>query len=252
MEPSQPDLRLSKIKTLWTVVCRAHGGAPEEVAVAQREMLERYGKAVYRYLLGALRNPDAAEEVAQEFALRFLRGDLQRADPERGRFRDFVKGVLFHLIADYYRRQKAQPQPLPAGVLETAAAPVQDASASNREFEESWRDELMNRGWNALADLQRQTGQQFYAVLRFRAEHPDQRSAQMAEQLSLQLEKPVTAAWVRQTLHRARDKFADLLVEEVAQTLDSPTAEQLEQELIDLGLLLYCEPALKRFQSSSR
>jgi RNA polymerase sigma-70 factor (ECF subfamily) len=69
----------------------------------------------------------------------------------------------------------------------------------------------------------------------------------MAEQLRGPLGKAVTADWVRQTLHRARDRFAELLVDEVTQTLRSPTRAELEQELSDLHLLDYCKPALDRF-----
>jgi hypothetical protein len=47
-----------------------------------------YHRAVHRYLLGALRDEDAAEELFQEFALRFVRGDFRWADRGRGRFRD--------------------------------------------------------------------------------------------------------------------------------------------------------------------
>ena len=50
----------------------------------------------------------------------------------------------------------------------------------------------------------------------------------------------------RLTLHRAREQFSDLMLDDVVQSLDNPTREQLEQELIDLGLLEYCRPALER------
>jgi RNA polymerase sigma factor (sigma-70 family) len=241
-----PDTPLCRITTLWSVVCRAHASQAAGAAAAQEELLRRYGKAVQRYLLGAVRDPAVADDLAQEFALRFLRGDLRGADPQRGRFRDFVKGVLFHLIADYHRRKKAQP--LPAAVEASLAA---HAAPDDRAFEESWRDELLSRTWKALANGDQQGGHSFHAVLRFRAEHPDMRSAQMAEQLAGQVGKPVTADWVRQTLHRARDRFADLLLQEVADTLDNPTAAELEQELIDLGLLVYCQPALQRLRDQA-
>jgi RNA polymerase sigma-70 factor (ECF subfamily) len=71
----------------------------------------------------------------------------------------------------------------------------------------------------------------------------------MAEHLSAALGKPVNAAWVRQNLHRAREKFAELLVEEVLHTLERPTAEQLEEELIDLALFEYCRDAVARFRA---
>ncbi|MBV8265921.1 MAG: hypothetical protein JO252_06210, partial [Planctomycetaceae bacterium] len=47
----------------------------------------------------------------------------------------------------------------------------------------------------------------------------------------------------RQALHRARERFADLLIDQVANTLGD---SDVEQELIDLGLIDYCRPALRR------
>ena len=77
------------------------------------------------YLGRALGDPEAADEVFQEFALRLLRGDLRRADPERGRFRDLVKTAVFHLIVDHRRRQQARPRPLdPEVIAATCTAPA--------------------------------------------------------------------------------------------------------------------------------
>jgi RNA polymerase sigma factor (sigma-70 family) len=247
---SSADARLSGIETFWTIVGKAHGASADAAAAAQ-QLLQRYTKAVYRYLLGALRDADAADELAQEFALRFMRGDLHRADPEKGRFRDFVKGVLFHLIADHYRKQKRNPPALPPLRKLNQVANAFDPTESDQQFLECWRAELLDRSWKALRKLQEETGQTFYAVLRFRAEHLEMRSAEMSERLSEQLRKPVNAAWVRQMLHRARNKFADLLLEETLQTLREPTIDQLEQELIDVRLYEYCKPALDKFRNAS-
>jgi hypothetical protein len=51
---------------------------------------------------------------------------------------------------------------------------------------------------------------------------------------------------VRQILCRARDKFAEYVVGAVARSLPSASPEELERELIDLGLLAYCQEALSR------
>src|SRR5262249_20126009 len=93
MEPEHPHQRLSSISTYWSVVCQTRDGGGRAVAAARQQLPQRYGPAVRRYLLGALRDPDATDEVFQEFALRFLRGGLRGADPQRGRFRNFLKGV---------------------------------------------------------------------------------------------------------------------------------------------------------------
>ena len=137
---------------------------------------------------------------------------------------------------------------LPIGqesLAENALADPEDV-AGNRRFEESWCDELLARAWAALAEISCSTGQPYYAVLRFRADHPDVRSPQMAEQIAARLGRTFTAAGIRQILHRAREKFAGLLLDEVTHSLDCPTAEQLEQELVELGFLDYCRPALER------
>ena len=247
MESDSQGSRLNQISTAWTDIRRARDGTTAAAAEARRRLLDRYGKAVRRYLLGALRDAEAADDLAQEFALRFLRGDLCGADPQRGRFRDFVKGVLAHLIADHHRLAVRRPRPLPDGGPEPAAP---EADEAEREFLEGWRAELLGGAWKALQSHQAESGQPFYTVLRFRAENPGVRSGPMAEQLAGVLGKPVTADWVRQALHRARERFAELLIDEVAQTLDRPTRADIEQELIDLRLLDHCRPALDRFGSA--
>jgi RNA polymerase sigma-70 factor (ECF subfamily) len=238
--------RLSRISTCWTLVAKAHRGPQEAIPEAQKQLLERYCGAIYRYLLGALRNADAADEVAQEFAYCFVRGDFKGADPQRGRFRDFVKTVLFHLIVNYQRqkRKHARMGPLEYDTPEPEAA--HGEFNSDQEFLDRWREELLDRSWEGLAEVEKETGQPYYKVLRFRSEHVDAHSAKMAEQLTVQLGKPITAAGARQLLHRARERFADLLLAEVSRSLQSNEAERIEQELVDLGLLSYCRPALKR------
>jgi RNA polymerase sigma-70 factor (ECF subfamily) len=207
--------------------------------------MERYSGAVHRYLLGALRDPEAADELFQEFCLRFLRGAFRNADPARGRFRDLVKTAVFHLIVDYRKRERAQPRPLDTGFAEPEGRAPAHTDAE-RAFLESWREELMDCTWGRLAELEQQTGQPCYTVLRFRAEEPKLSSAQMAEQLGTRLGKTFSVDGVRQALHRAREKFTDLLLEEVARSLGNPAPEALQDELIDLGLHSYCQAALER------
>ena len=93
MSPVDQDDRLSRIATRWTAVFRAHGDAPTQAEAARHRLMLHYSGAVYRYLLGAVRDPDVAADLCQEFAVRFLRGDFRRADPGRGRFRDYLKTV---------------------------------------------------------------------------------------------------------------------------------------------------------------
>jgi RNA polymerase sigma-70 factor (ECF subfamily) len=217
------------------------------MAGARRQLIERYGGAVRRYLLAAVRNAEAADELFQEFALRFVRGDFRRADPERGRFRDFVKTALYRMIVHYHRGQQEKPRPLPSELADQIADDADEPElAGDAEFITSWRDDLLARTWQALQRLETDTGRPLYTVLRFKAEHAELTADHMAEALATPLGKPLTAAGVRQTLHRARERFAELLLEEVAQSLDNQSVESIEQELIDIGLIEYCRAALQR------
>ncbi len=97
-------------------------------------------------------------------------------------------------------------------------------------FLTSWREELLAHSWAALQEAETKTGQPVFSVLRSTgAEHPKLRSEGMAAGLSEQLGRPLTAANVRQLLHRARERFADIVLEEVLHSLDQPTTLMLEQ-----------------------
>lgn len=243
---------LSRIETVWTMVIQAHGAQTSQITTAQEKIIERYSGAVYRYLLAVLRDRDAADEVLQEFALRVVKGGFRHANQDRGRFRDYVKTAVMRLVTDYYRRRKRR-RPVFGGadidnVGEVAApSPTPDANF-DESFITSCRDELLGRAWRGLQLMEESAGQPFYSVLNFRARHPETKSDAMAEALTdqLQPEKPFTAAGIRKTLERARQKFSELLLYEVSQMLGRHTPDELEEEVIELGLQPYCQSALSK------
>ncbi len=247
MEPETPDsLHLSHIKTDWAWIQQAHHGtSPEMIRYAQERLLQRYGNAVRRYLLGALHDENAADDLFQDFCLRFVRGDFHNASPERGRFRQFLKTVLYHLVVDYQRRRRKTPQALATDVADPDD-PTEKESESDRKFMNTWREELLNRTWWALEQSQPQVGLPYYELLRYRADHPSVPSGEIAKEFSRRLGKPISADNVRQTLKRARERFADLLVNEVDHSLVNPVPDTLTEELEELGLLSYCADALER------
>jgi RNA polymerase sigma-70 factor (ECF subfamily) len=242
----QPD-RLSQLATPWSLVAQAHQvDAPSGgVRAALAELLDRCERVVRRYLHGALRQQpnreEAVDECFQNFALRLLGGAFKNVDRQRGRFRDYLKSCLLNLVRDYERRRRAQPRPLDVEPAARDTAPFD----SDQEFLRIWRDELLARALDALAAYEQSTGQPLHTVLRFRMAHPDARSAEMAQQLSGQSGRSFTAVGVRKRLQLARKKFAELLVEEVRQSLDNPTENDLEQELLEVGLLEHCRSLLK-------
>jgi RNA polymerase sigma-70 factor (ECF subfamily) len=262
MEPNDLNERLSRIQTRLSIWLQAHQGEGEAAVLARQQLVLRYYGAVYRYLLGMLRNPAAAEEMTQEFSVRLLRGDFKHFDPERGRFRDFLKVSLRHLVQDYWREQKKRNEkevpslPQPAGEPDCACARSEPVGEDleidlDRGFIEKWKEELLARTWETLEKSQAETGQPYYTVMRCKTDQPELRSAQLAEQISSQLGKQVTAESARQLLHRARKRFAELLVEEVTHSLHSPKPGQVAEELIELGLMSYCRSAVSGAEQQS-
>ena len=249
MEHVEPEPRLSQMSTHWTVVFDAHTGTPDQASSAVSELMCRYSGAVHRYFLKAVRDPNEAEELDQEFAIRFLRGDFRRCQPERGRFRDYVKRAVQNMINDHFRRKKSS-HTRNSPLVEPA---VEDAGLIQfeKQFVASWRSDLLERAWKSLSDLESASGQPYHKVLRFRVDHPDLPSGKAAERLSKLVGRELTAGAVRQAVLRSRRKFVDFLLSEVLESLDRPSQEELEEELGDLDLLEYCRPYLKRRADSA-
>jgi RNA polymerase sigma-70 factor (ECF subfamily) len=243
-----PPQHLSAISTQWSLIFDAHKAEGDTATRAQTALMQRYCGAVYRYVLAVLRDAHAAEELTQDFALHFVRGDFKHADAERGRFRDYVKTSVYHLLVNHLRTAQAQPRPLPA---DSALLPIVEPQVlkSENEFVNRWREELLERVWESLEAFEKQAGVLYYTVLRWRAENTVAQASELAELLSRQMKKPFTDAGIRQTLHRARERFADMLLDEVARSLETTCPEKVEQELMDLNLLGYCGPALDRWKT---
>jgi RNA polymerase sigma-70 factor (ECF subfamily) len=236
-EPIEQELR--NIPTIWTEIRAAHAVSPEVAARAQDSLARRYRGAVFNYLKCVGCTPDMADDITQRFFMSLLRGELRGATPERGNFRSLVKVVLFRLISRYHKESGAGPKVLPpdAPPLAYLAAPSEE---DERQFDRSWRDELLVRTWQALA----RANSSYHAVLRLRAENPRMPSHQMAEQLSHTTGEPYSGAGIRKTLERARSLFTRLLAEEVGHALANPTVEAVMEELAELQLLEFCSDLL--------
>jgi RNA polymerase sigma-70 factor (ECF subfamily) len=241
------DERLSRITTMWTLVIRANQESIRAEDSVRAKLVERYQGAAYRYVLGAVRDPDVADELFQEFALRIVRGAMRQVTPERGRFRDYLKRVLANLITDY-RRGVFRRVPAAASEVPEPSCHDESVCESDRLFLQGWRTELLSKAWQQLSQREQVDRQPYYSVLRFRAEHPDASSAVMAMELTkiLHPARPYSDDGVRKTLQRARELFADILLDEVAASLESSSIDELECELSELELLDYCRSAVAR------
>src|SRR5262249_35987260 len=100
----------------------------------------------------------AAADHTQDFFVHLLEGQaLDRADPQRGRFRAYLKAALRRFAVDRHRRERAQKRgggarPLPP---DGAAGLVGgDDRGPEQALDEAWRQTLLER---ALALLERET-----------------------------------------------------------------------------------------------
>lgn len=239
--------RLSQIETLWSMVRQAHQSDAEIARDAQRKLLQQYGNAIQRYLHAKLRDPAVADDIYQDFAVKFVRGDFHKASPDVGRFRTFIRSVLFRQIADFYRSRKRQGAvQMDLEAVEPMVEP--DDKAGDEQFVQVWRDEMLKKAWDALYELEASSGKPWYSVLQLRVQNPKMRSTELATAVGQQLDRPMSSANVRVLLHRAREKFSILLIETISNSLESNSADQIEAELSDLRLLEYCQAALEQFR----
>ena len=233
--------RISQISTNWHEIFASRSASALGAETARHALVLRYCGAVYHYLLSATGDVHAADDLSQEFALRFVRGDFHRADPAKGRFRDFIKTILYHLVVDHFRaRKRAHP---PIGNEELLQDPESRAEPSHAVFVRHWRQEILNRTWQ---ELQQSGGAGYFECLQWKASNPDGRAAAGATELALRLHRTITPASFRQTLLRAREKFAELLIREVSFSLGTADAGSVEEELAELELIEYCRPLLSR------
>lgn len=243
MLPTEPvDVRLNDISTQWSAVQRAHGKPASAAITARQNLLKQYQTAALRYLRGAIRDEDAVHDLFQEFVMRLLRGDFHRANPRRGRFRDYLKSALINLVNDYYRQSASQPR-----LLGTSAADRIAADASFRQQEESFldccRQDLLEKTWDAL----RRQYPQHHELLRLVAESPQLSARELADRMTSEQNESPQPTLIRKRLQRAREKFADLLLEQVVLCMQTTQLARVRQELADLRLLGLCRSALDRW-----
>ncbi len=244
MANARDDAHLSQMSTMWTVLHEAHGDDAARARAAQSRLVERYRPAVLSYLRAAVRDPDQADDLFQEFAVRLVRGDFRHVSPHRGQFRHYLKTVLRNLAMDWHRR-KARAAAVED--LDPAAAGGEfDPAAADQEFLAAWKRDLLERAWDRLREAEQAGGKPWFTVLRLRTEYPELRSHELAERLAASLGRPLSAGQVRKYLFEARQRLADGLVATVAESLECPTPDALAEELQEVDLLDYCREALAR------
>ncbi len=247
-QPDEDDSRISRIQTQWSMVQQAGMSKSDLGAVlARAELASRYAGAIYRYLKRLLSSPQDAEDVAQEISMLILNGSLSGADPQKGRFRDYMKTIVINAARAHKKksaRQNEKGRTMDAETLESLAEPAVDQSV----WEECLRDDLIAQAMKKLTQQDEQSGQFYAAVLSWKIQNPGVGADELAKFLTFVSERSVTVENARKVLQRARQSLAEILVAIVRRTLpkDYDDQEPLIEQLSALGILEVCRNALGR------
>jgi len=220
--------------THWSVVLEARGESP-----AAHEALERLCRIYWRPIFAFLRRqglpPEEAEDITQGFFAQLLeRRSLDAVRKEKGRLRSYLLGALKYFLADEQRRTMAIKRGKGQRLV-----PLDELRAENRVemepadpvtaeliYERRWASTVLERVLNLLKDQYR-TAANTVLFDSLKQLLPDEPNAPSQADIAAQL--GMTENAVRQAFHRFRQRYQELLREEIAHTVATPG--DIEDEL---------------------
>jgi len=226
--------------TSWNVIRRARQSDPESVRQALSVLLQDYAKPILAYIHQFGIPPHDAEDVAQDFMIHFFLEGLpgHGADPEQGRFRNYLRGALRHFLLNWRDREgaaKRRPaQPLVS--LErlrqsSASLQIADATATPDEiFDREWGRQLLKKAVRLTRQQLAETGRYSHWVIFSRLVldgEPTPSYQEVAEEVG------VTESLVTNRLRAAKEVLRGALRTVVAETVDG--WQRVEEELRDLS-----------------
>lgn len=230
--------RLDEIPTQWSLLRLAHRDTVTTAGPARNALVLRYNRAIRGYVGAMVRNPHDADELAQEVVMRLARGDFARATPERGRFRDLLKVSVRNMVKSHWSREEVRSRRREAVPDWSVVAGADDER--DDEWLTTWRQAVLDLAWQGLREFeQSHRGNVSHALLKLRVEWPDASIGELADHLAEATGARLREPALRQQLRRARLRFAELLIEELARSIDDASPERVEEELSDLELLDY-------------
>ncbi len=208
--------------THWSIVCAAGSATEAERHAALEWLCRRYWVPVVGFIQRQGFDPATAEDHAQTFLARAVHRDFfARAEPARGRLRSFLLTSLRNFLVDERRRQSGIPPLLP---MNDATAEI--ALPDDPVFERQWAEALLAR---VLSELEQEYVRRQRIAL-FRRIEPRLLAAEApASHASLAAELGMTEQAVKAEVYRLRQRFRQLVREEVARTV--ATAPEIEEEL---------------------
>lgn len=221
--------------TRWSLVIRATDATDGMSHQALERLCQTYWPAVHAFIARRGKSPEDAKDLTQGFFARLLEKDwLRAADATKGRFRTFLLTAVTRFLANERDRSDALkrgggqvpfslnvPEVEPGGIPE----PV-DGATPEAVFERRWAETLLNRVLERLQaefDGGGRTGR-FEALKGFLTEDRGETSyAEVAARLG------ISQAAVKSGIHRLRQRYGELVREEIAETVDSP--DEVEAEI---------------------
>ena len=228
--------------THWSVVLSAADNHSPAAREALEKLCRSYWRPLYSYVRSRGLTPDDAQDLTQEFFWRLLdKNYLSQVDPRKGKFRSFLLVAVNHFLSNERDKARAVKRggrvtflPLEMDTTEEylRTAPSQTTSPE-RLYEQSWSLALLER---ALAQLRQEAqaagrDRQFAELkILLTGERPSLSYAELAGKLE------TTEAALKMAVQRLRRRFAELVREEIAQTVSS--AEEVEEEIRHLFAVL--------------
>jgi RNA polymerase sigma-70 factor (ECF subfamily) len=218
--------------TQWKVVIQARDGTESQARLALESLCQAYWFPLYAYVRRRGHDADQARDLTQAFFADLLgRNFLETIDRSKGRFRSFLLASLEHFLS--HERDKANARKKGGGALpvslDTADAEVRyrlepaDRETPEVVFERRWGLTVMERTMERLrAEYDDQTGRFEQLKPCLTGDNPG-RYAQIAATLG------TTETAVKAAVHRFRQRYGQLLREEIAETVTSPA--EVDEEL---------------------
>ena len=226
--------------TRWSVVRRAAGGSDTVARQALAAFCSGYWYPIYAFIRRSGKSPHDAEDLTQGFFARLVAKDiLASADPSKGKLRTFLLSCVRHFLADEHDRARAEKRG--AALLMSfdaveaeeryAIEPVDDLSP-DRLFQRRWALTLLDQTLHALSEAYSAQGkaQTFEALRPFLGF--GSKVAKSYEELSPELGVPIGT--LKNQVFRMRERWREMLMEQIAATLDDPTPEEIRAELSEL------------------
>lgn len=234
--PDELSLHLGNIQTQWSMVRQAHQSTEDQDgSSARQQLVMRYAPAIRKFVQVVVKDNHLADELSQDAIMRLLKGDFSGADPNRGRFRDLLKTAIRNMARNHWAKEKVR-----ASVdfeIEELGGESEGQSELDQEWTRQCRDAALSVAWDKLRQFEESTPENFgYTALQLRSQFPDADSKRLAELVSEKVGKAVKSDSLRQQIRRARLRFAEYLVADIADGLADPTPDNIREELVSLGL----------------